>query len=118
MVIKHRLKSRAPVDLHDRTVFYAKAEGPEADDLSESHAGVVRPMLATGKKVRKAAAGGHEHVHGTPKEKAERWAGYQKKLDEAHAEHPRWGLTALREEVAERMPISFSTIKRHTRRTW
>jgi len=78
----------------------------------------VLPDIERGKKSVDGAKLGHEMVHGTIEEKLARWEKYQADLEQAHIDHPTWGIMALRETVAELNGVSTKTIQTHTSKTW
>lgn len=67
-----------------------------------------------GEKQRRAGNAGHVTTHGTPEEKAERWAEYQNTVAAILERAPRLSLTAARQRAALELGVSFSTIKRRT----
>lgn len=73
---------------------------------------------ARGRKNVDGAKKGHEETHGTPEEKAARWAGYQAALERVHEEHPTRLIGACQQQVADDAGVSLKTIKRHTQKTW
>ena len=76
------------------------------------------PDVERGQKSINSAKKGHEAVHGSDEEKQARWKKYQDDLEQAHIDHPTWGIMALRETVAELNCVSSKTIQNHTSKTW
>lgn len=68
-----------------------------------------------GAKVLKGVLHAHETKHGTAEEKAERWQHFKDECLKVHDENPRWGLTKIRQEVADRADCSLKNIERHTK---
>lgn len=62
----------------------------------------------------------HNSVHGDDETKRERWASLQQMVDDAHAIHPTWSFTQIRDKIAEKMiaGASLASLKRHTKKTW
>ena len=83
-----------------------------------SYLDFMLPFAARGRVVLDAAKKGHEAVYGTKSEKRERWSAYQRELEKVHKEHPNWGITAVRDDVAEKYKVRRKTIERHTEKTW
>lgn len=79
----------------------------------------MRPDAERGEKVLKGVLHAHEIAHGTTEEKKERWQYFEdeclKVYEETRDETPRWGLTAIRQEVVDRTGYSLKTIERHTK---
>lgn len=73
-----------------------------------------RPDKDRGVKTIEGASDGHEAVHGTKEEKAARWEKYRNDCVTVSREHPQWGLTAIRQEVADMNCVKFKTIQRQT----
>ncbi|NOY71878.1 MAG: hypothetical protein GXP14_05795 [Gammaproteobacteria bacterium] len=76
------------------------------------------PDIERGQKIINSSKQGHEVVYGTPEEKQARWRKYQTDLEQAHMDHPTWGIMALRETVAELNGVNPKTIQSHTSKTW
>ena len=79
----------------------------------------LAPAAETGFKVLDGVRQAREFAHGTPEEQKRRWQKYWDDCLAVFAEHPRWGVTAIREEVienykAENHKVSYKTIERHT----
>lgn len=83
-------------------------------NLARAHVEPWEPCAATGQKVQQAAREGHESTHGTPEEKAERWAEYQRAVDAILERAPHLSLTDARNRAARELKVSYSTIRRHT----
>lgn len=83
-------------------------------NLARAHAEPWEACAATGEKVQRAAREGHASTHGTPEEKAARWAEYQSAVDTILERAPRLSLTDARKRAAREMGVSYNTIRRHT----
>lgn len=67
-----------------------------------------------GFRVRKGQSKAHAASHGSPQQKAKRWAEYQAEVDRLRADHPQWSKQAVRENARKRFGVSTKTIARHT----
>ncbi len=83
-------------------------------NLARAHAEPWEPCAATGEKVQRAARDGHASTHGTPEEKAERWAEYQSAVGAILERAPHLSLTDARRRAAREMGVSYNTIRRRT----
>ena len=76
------------------------------------------PHIRRGMKTLVSPRKGHEEFHGTPEEKHEKWLDYQAALEKTHREYPHWGITTVRQHVADNLDISTKTLQRRTKKTW
>ena len=118
-------------ELRERLNKASEAVSPLNSDVFKRHiewilvrkaqiemAEVASPHAKRGSKVHEGAKKGHAAVHGTQEEKLEGWKKLQIELETVHAEHPRWGITDIRKEAANRCGVSSKTVERHTKKTW
>ncbi len=75
----------------------------------------MQPHVERGERIKEGALHSHQIAHGTPEQKATRWKHFKDECLKVHDETPRWGLTAIRQEVADRTGYSLKTIERHTK---
>lgn len=68
-----------------------------------------------GRKVLKGVQYAHEQKHGTKQEKEKRWKQYIVDCKKTIRANPRWGITAVRQHVAETHGVSLKTIERYTK---
>jgi len=83
-------------------------------NLARAHVEPWEACAETGEKQKRAASAGHVTTHGTPEEKAERWAEYQNTVAAILERAPRLSLTAARQHAARELGVSFTTIRRYT----
>ncbi|QSA98612.1 hypothetical protein [Methylococcus sp. EFPC2] len=70
--------------------------------------------LLRGKKIQKGAKAGHELTHGTPKEKAQKWADYQAFIENKYANNQSLTYSDLQKLAAAHFRVSAKTIQRNT----
>jgi hypothetical protein len=69
---------------------------------------------ATGRRVMAGGEKGSRNRHGPPEARQENGDAMRRALEKAHEAHPHWGITALREKVAERFGVCAKTVYRQT----
>ena len=72
----------------------------------------LRPLIATGRKVREASEAGREALQNG---NGDKWATWQATLDALHRKHPDWSYNRLREATAKKHHVSERIIKMRCR---
>lgn len=106
---------RALSPLQSRLLELATKKAAGADRQSDVLLEVLQmlgPDVSRGKAIGRAAAKGHEMLYGNAQDKADDRAKYIKVCREVIAEHPNWGICAVREEAGSRCGVSARTILR------
>lgn len=107
-----RIESVAKVHLNIRQ--YEHDAQAQHNKITAKYLKTIEPFVETGQKIKMSASLGHEHTHGTPEEKANRWSQYLADCLAVALDHPSWKLNAIRAHVAESHIVSAKTIERHT----
>jgi len=82
--------------------------------LAHQKSALDKPDAILGRHRRSDLKAWHEKVHGTKLEKDLRWGRYQLLVNKCHKDKPSWGITSIREYVAEQESVSAKTIARYT----
>ena len=80
-------------------------------DAEEREAG---GHVKRGKKILAAVKKGHEARYGSQEDKALRWQALQAEVDRLADAHPKWSKTQIRCDVAKKVNVSTTTVRRRT----